>query len=58
MKTEEQIIICPDCKGDGKELEKHWEPALIDCSTCNGSGRLLMVTTFSLFPIKEKNNLS
>lgn len=47
MKKEtEEIILCPRCKGSGKEniQSSAYDDSEIECPDCKGSGRLIVKT--------------
>lgn len=56
MSKSVEIIICPHCKGDGKQIEKTGDflsDALVSCEKCEGSGRLIKSVEF--IPFSQSN---
>jgi excinuclease UvrABC ATPase subunit len=53
-----EVIICPNCEGDGTQQEQHgsYETVIIDCGRCKGSGRLIrsvLIVPFDLATYQE-----
>jgi DnaJ-class molecular chaperone len=59
MSKSVEIIICPHCKGDGKQIEKTgaWDnDTLVPCEKCEGSGRLIKTVEF--MPYSQSNYIT
>lgn len=49
------IVLCPKCKGDGREVKQvsAYDSELVECSLCHGFGRVIKTVETTIEPFDE-----